>query len=165
MNKVIVIGCPGAGKSTFARSLAAVTGLPLHYLDMLWHKPDGTNITREEFDSALAEIMSGDGWIIDGNYIRTLEMRLRECDTVFMLDLPTEVCLEGAMSRVGKPRDDMPWVEDELDGEFRRFIEDFSAECRPRIYELLREYGDGREIVIFRSREEAERFAERLGQR
>ena len=77
MNKVIVIGCPGAGKSTFARALAAATGLELHYLDMLWHKPDKTNITREEFDSALARIMSDDGWIIDGNYIRTLEMRLR----------------------------------------------------------------------------------------
>lgn len=47
MNKVIVIGCPGAGKSTFARMLAAATGLELHYLDMLWHKPDKTNISRE----------------------------------------------------------------------------------------------------------------------
>lgn len=165
MNKVIVIGCPGAGKSTFARALAAATGLELHYLDMLWHKPDKTNITREEFDSALARIMSGDGWIIDGNYIRTLEMRLRECDTVFMLDLSTEICLEGARSRVGKKREDMPWVEEELDGEFRQWIEDFAADCRPRIYELLEKYRDGREIIVFHSREEAESFIERLGRK
>lgn len=165
MNKVIVIGCPGAGKSTFARTLAAATGLELHYLDMLWHKPDKTNISREEFDSALARIMSGDGWIIDGNYIRTLEMRLRECDTVFMLDLSTELCLEGAKSRVGKKREDMPWVEEELDGEFCQWIEDFAADCRPRIYELLEKYRDGREIIVFHSREEAESFIERLGRK
>lgn len=50
MEKVIIIGCPGAGKSTFARKLKEKTGLPLFYLDMIWHKPDGTNISRDEFD-------------------------------------------------------------------------------------------------------------------
>ena len=48
MKKVIVIGSPGAGKSTFSRKLRDKTGLPLFYLDMIWHKPDKTNITREE---------------------------------------------------------------------------------------------------------------------
>ena len=51
MQKVIVIGCPGAGKSTFARQLREVTGLPLYYLDMLWHRPDRTNPPREENDA------------------------------------------------------------------------------------------------------------------
>ena len=50
MKKVIIIGCPGAGKSTFARKLKDRTGLPLFYLDMIWHKADGTNISRDEFD-------------------------------------------------------------------------------------------------------------------
>lgn len=40
--KAIIIGCPGAGKSTFARKLSEKTQLPLYYLDMLWHKPDRT---------------------------------------------------------------------------------------------------------------------------
>ena len=155
MNKVIVIGCPGAGKSTFARTLAAATGLELHYLDMLWHKPDKTNISREEFDSALARIMSGDGWIIDGNYIRTLEMRLRECDTVFMLDLSTELCLEGARSRVGKKREDMPWVETEFDPEFREFITHFSETRLPNIYALLEKHRD-KTLTVFHSRAECE---------
>ncbi len=51
MQKIIVIGSPGAGKSTFARKLRDKTGLPLHYLDMIWHRPDKTNITHEEFDA------------------------------------------------------------------------------------------------------------------
>ena len=97
----MVIGCPGAGKSTFAKRLHEVTGLPLYYLDMLWHKPDRTNIPREEFDARLEEIVRKDKWIIDGNYQRTLELRLKECDTVFLLDYPLEVCLAGAQSRIG----------------------------------------------------------------
>ena len=40
MRKIIIIGCPGAGKSTFARKLRDDTNLPLYYLDMLWHKED-----------------------------------------------------------------------------------------------------------------------------
>ena len=55
MQKILVIGCSGAGKSTFARRLRDSTGLPLYYLDRLWHKPDRTHITREEFDRVLAE--------------------------------------------------------------------------------------------------------------
>ncbi len=83
MKKIIVIGCPGAGKSTFARKLRDATGIPLYYLDMLYHKPDKTIVKREEFDIGLNDIIKKDNWIIDGNYQRTLELRLRECDTVF----------------------------------------------------------------------------------
>ena len=59
MLRAMVIGCPGAGKSTFARKLRDITGLPLYYLDMLWHKPDKTNISREEFDRTLSVILNG----------------------------------------------------------------------------------------------------------
>ena len=83
MQKVLVIGCSGAGKSTFARRLRDITGLPLYYLDRLWHKADRTHITREEFDRVLAEWLARPAWIIDGDYSRTLPQRLEACDTVF----------------------------------------------------------------------------------
>ena len=95
MKKVLIIGCPGAGKSTFGRALAAKTGLPLFYLDMVWHRADRTTVSRDEFDVKLTEIMKNEGWIIDGNYKRTLPVRLREADTVFFLDYPIDVCLAG----------------------------------------------------------------------
>ena len=158
MRKVIIIGCPGAGKSTFARKLRDDTNLPLYYLDMLWHKEDKTNISREEFDTKLNDILKKDKWIIDGNYLRTLKMRLKECDTVFLLDYPLEVCLDGAKSRIGKKREDMPWVETELDEEFKQFIEDFSKEQLPQVYELLDKYSEELNIIIFKSRVEAEEY-------
>ena len=158
IRKAIVIGCPGSGKSTFSRKLRDLTGLPLYYLDRIWHKADKTTVTREEFDAALEEILAGDRWIIDGNYSRTLELRLQACDTVFLFDLPLEDCLQGASSRIGTVREDLPWVETEFDPEFRQWIEDFPREQLPRIYELLRQSGTGKTVFIFRSRQEADRW-------
>ncbi len=157
MKKIIVIGCPGAGKSTFSRALRDRTGLPLYYLDMIWHKPDKTNVTREEFDLRLSEILEKDEWIIDGNYNRTLEMRLSKCDTVFLLDFPTEVCIGGVEARIGTKREEMPWVEEEFDSEFRQWILDFSEQKLPYIYELLGKYAD-KEIFIFKTREEMNKY-------
>ena len=155
MKKVIVIGCPGSGKTTFAEKLKDKTGLPLYYLDAIWHKPDKTHIPHEEFDTRLGEILSEDVWIIDGNYSRTIERRIAACDTVFLFDLPVEVCLAGAMSRVGKERYEMPWIETEFDPEFKKQIEEFPTTTLPAIYELLEKYND-RNITVFKSRKEAD---------
>lgn len=162
MKRAVVIGCSGSGKSVFSRKLRDVTGLTLYYLDMIWHKPDGTNILRDEFDKQLDSIISRDSWIIDGNYQRTLETRIKACDTVFLFDLPTEICIEGALSRIGKKREDMPWFENELDPEFRQWIESFRANQLPEVYRLLEKYKNNREIVVFRTREQADKFIEKL---
>lgn len=159
MKKVIVIGCPGAGKTTFAERLRDKTGLPLYYLDAIWNKPDRTHISREEYDMRLKEILALDLWIIDGNYSRTVEARLSACDTVFLFDLPVEICLDGAVSRLGKARYDMPWIDTELDPKLKGEIEEFPTKNLPVIYELLQKYSD-KNIVVFKSREEAERFLE-----
>ncbi|MDE6494736.1 MAG: hypothetical protein K2L30_00695 [Duncaniella sp.] len=162
MKKVIVIGCPGAGKSTFARKLSAKTGLPLHYLDMIWHLPDRKTLSREELVLQIEKIAAGEEWIIDGNYLHTMAIRLEHCDTVFFFDLPVEICLEGAESRVGKEREDMPWTEDELDDEFRQWIVDFPTQQLPVIRKLLSDYSQKLDIIEFRSREEADAFVEKI---
>ena len=162
MNKVIIIGCPGSGKTTFAEKLQKCTGLPLYYLDAIWHKPDKTHIPREEFDQRIAEIFETPKWIIDGNYKRTIEMRMKQCDTVFLFDLPVEMCLQGVTDRVGKERYDLPWLETQVDPEFRQFIEDFPKDTLPYIYELIEKYKDGKRVIIFKSREEADGFIEKL---
>ena len=160
MNKVIVIGCTGAGKSTFSRKLAAKTGLPLYYLDMIWHRPDRTVAGRDEFDKRLAEIMAEDRWILDGNYARTLPLRLEQCDTVFFFDLPLEVCIEGAKSRLGKERVDMPWTDNELDPEFLQWIIDFPRDIVPEINRQLSDFDKA--LIRFSSRTEADSFIDSL---
>ena len=162
MKKVIVVGCPGSGKSTFARKLQEKAGLPLYYLDMIWHKPDKTTLTKEEFDEKLHELIARDEWIIDGNYSRTLEPRLQACDTAFVFDLPLEVCLAGAQARVGTKRIDMPWEETELSQEFLNYILSFSQQKLPRLLQLARQYSAQKQVVFFRSRRECDDFLKSL---
>ncbi len=154
--KIIIIGSPGSGKSTFARKLRDKTGIPAYYLDMLFHKPDRTTVCREEFDAKLYEIIKLPEWIIDGNYQRTLALRFEACTDVFFFDIPVEQCLEGAASRVGQTREDMPWAELEFDEDFRQYILDFPKDQLPGIYDLADRYQDSRNITIFRSRAEAD---------
>ena len=158
MRKIIVIGCPGSGKTTFAEKLAKKSGIQLFYLDAIWHKADRTHITREEFDMRLSEILQLDEWIIDGNYSRTLERRISVCDTVILFDLPMELCLEGATLRIGKKRCDMPWIDTELDPYLKREIEDFGTKNLPSIYALIDKYKESKKIIIFKTREEADSF-------
>lgn len=163
MEKVIIIGCPGSGKTTFAEKLQKCTGIPLYYLDAIWHKPDKTHIPREEFDERIQEIFATPEWIIDGNYNRTIEMRLKECDTVFLFDLPTEVCVQGARERIGKGRYDLPWIEEGPDPMFEVFIKEFSKKSLPKIYKLIEKYKSERNVVIFKSREETDAYLEKSG--
>lgn len=158
MEKIIVIGSPGAGKSSFSKKLKNITKLPLYHIDMLYHKKDGTHITKEELEEKLKEIFKTDKWIIDGNYQKTLELRINECDTIFLLDFPTQVCLEGAKSRIGQKRDDLPWVEEKLDENFKQCIINFTNEKLPQIYKLLDKYKMNHSIFIFKSRGEADNY-------
>ena len=162
MQKVLVIGCSGAGKSTFARRLRDRTGLPLYYLDRLWHKPDRTNVTQEAFDRGLAQWLARPAWIIDGNYSRTLPQQLEACDTVFFLDFPLEVCLAGVENRRGVQRPDMPWVEEELNAEFLQYILDFGRDQLPIVTALLERYRGRRKIITFHSRAEADNYLNAL---
>lgn len=157
MKKIIVIGCPGSGKSTFSRALHDITGIPLHHLDMMYWNSDKTTVEKSVFLDRLYSVLEEDEWIIDGNYGSTMELRLNACDTVFFLDYPLDVCLDGIKARRGKPRGDMPWVETEEDSGFTEFVRSYNESQRPKVTELLCRYGD-KSITVFTSREQAEDF-------
>lgn len=157
MKKVIVIGCPGSGKSTFSKVLHKNTGIPLYHLDMMFWNKDKTTVEKHIFLERLSEILKRKKWIIDGNYASTMEMRIKECDTVIFLDYPLDVCLDGIRNRRGKERSDMPWIETEEDSEFVEFIKNYNEQNRPQVIELLNRYID-KNILVFKSRDEAEEF-------
>ena len=157
MKKIIVIGCPGSGKSTLSRKLHNITEIPLYHLDMMFWNEDKTTVEKSVFVKRLSEVLIKDSWIIDGNFSSTMECRMNECDTVIFLDYPTDVCLDGVEKRRGKPRGYIPWIETEEDEEFTEFIKTFNVSRKPAILALLDKYKE-KNILIFKSREEADRF-------
>ncbi len=161
MKKIIVIGCSGSGKSTFARELHKRTGIPLYHLDMMYWNADKTVAERDAFLKRLNGVLFEDAWIVDGNYSSTMELRMTACDTVVFLDYPPEVCLDGVRARIGQPRSDMPWTESEEDGEFLKYIKSYNAEQRPRVFELMQKFDD-KNIIVFKSRKEADEFLTRV---
>ena len=157
MKKVIVIGCPGSGKSTVSRALHNKTGIPLYHLDMMYWNADKTTVEKSMFLERLSVVLEKDEWIIDGNYGATMELRMAACDTVIFLDCPLDVCLDGIRARRGKPRSDMPWIETEEDAEFIEFIKSYNEQQKPKVLELLKKYSC-KNIIIFKCREQADAF-------
>ena len=160
-HRILILGCPGSGKSTFARALAARTGLPVVHLDNLWWRADGTHISREDFDRALGELLQGERWILDGDYSRTYEVRLRAADTVVFLDYPEDVCMDGIRRRIGEERPDMPWKESTLDPELVAQVQNYARDNRPQVLSLLQSYPEKR-ALIFTSRAQAAAWLSRL---
>ena len=157
MQRIIIIGCPGSGKSRLSRALHNKTGIPLYHLDMMYWNSDKTTVEKSVFLERLSAVLKKDEWIIDGNYGSTMELRMAACDTVIFLDCPLDVCLDGIKERRGKSRSDMPWIETEEDAEFIEFIKNYNEQQKPKVLELLKKYSD-KNIIVFKSREEADAF-------
>ena len=167
MERVMIIGCGGAGKSTLARKLGEKTGLPVVHLDQIWWEPGNwQHIEKSEFDERLAEELRKPRWILDGNFNRTIEARLAVCDTVIYLDSPRLVCLKNWLGRViqnwGHARADMAeGCAEWFDPEMAKWIWKFNKQNRSRYYALL-EKTENKNIVILKSRRQAEKFLESL---
>ena len=152
MRRVLILGSPGAGKSTLARKLATRTGLPLIHLDQLFWRPSWTEAPPEEWHKQLAAALAQDAWIIDGNYGNTVEMRLARADTAILLDFPRWLCLLRTFKRValgwGRVRPDMPaGCPEHFDPEFLRFIWNFRKKQRLKLLSALQRF-PGRKIVM-----------------
>ncbi len=153
MERILIIGCPGSGKSTLARALGEKLGLPVIHLDQLWWKDGWKNVTREEFDSRLAMVLNMDQWIIDGNYSRTMPVRLAQCDTVVYLDFNRWECLWGGIQRVvesyGRVRPDMAaGCPERFDFAFFKWIWTYNTRNRPKNYVWLAQAQHAKTIVL-----------------
>jgi adenylate kinase family enzyme len=161
--RVLVLGCCGSGKTTFADRLGALTGLPVVHLDRLYWKPGWTEPSREEFEAILQRALSADEWIMDGNYSRTLPMRLDRCQQVVYFDFPRLICLKGILKRYiqnrGTQRHDIgDGCPEKMDWAFIKYTWNFKKVSGLRDKALINSLGIP--AVILRSRRDETRFLE-----
>ncbi len=162
--KTVIVGCGGSGKSYLAARLGEITGIEVVHLDRLYWLPGWVTRSKEEFDGMLEKVYEKDSYIMDGNFMRTMERRVGEADTVIWLDFPTLACIRGVISRVisyrGNVRPDMgDGCPERFDPSFMKWIVDFRKTTRPKIINIVdRARKRGLSVTVLRSRCEVNSF-------
>jgi adenylate kinase family enzyme len=168
MQRVLVMGSSGSGKSTFARRLSGITGLPMVSIDALFWKPGWVESDREEFWERLAEVTRQPCWIMDGNYTSAAgELRREVSDTVIWFDLPRAACMWGILSRIaksyGQVRPEMAeGCPEKFDFEFFHYVWMYRARQRPVLLEYFEGLRPDQSLISFTHRGEADRYLDDL---
>lgn len=142
MERVLIIGSNGAGKSTFSFRLAEKTGLPLIHIDQIYWR-DTWDVTPEaEFDRRVQAETQNPRWIIEGNNLRSLPRRLVRADTVFWFEFPPPLCVLNIFRREwayrGRVRPDMPdQCVSRCDMKFLQMVWDFNRRNHRKIAAML----------------------------
>lgn len=164
MDRIIVIGCGGAGKSTFSRELSNKLYIPVYHLDKLFWNKGWIETPKAEFNKKIEEVINKDKWIIDGNYIRTIDIRAKKADTIIFINMPTYICLYRIFKRRfiyrGKSRPDMAeGCPEGIDIEFFKWVLSYNKKIRPEILKKLSLYKE-KNIVVLNGRKEVKKFLE-----
>lgn len=134
----MIVGCPGAGKSTAARALSARTGLPIIHLDYHYWRAGWVPEDPARWPEKVAALARQPRWIMDGNYANTLPYRIAHADTLIHLDFPTWLCMSRVIRRtlvnLGRERhgEFVAGCPERFDFEFLRFVWRYRRDFRSR---------------------------------
>ena len=161
MQRVAVVGSGGAGKSTFARALGVSTGLPVIHLDEHYWKPGWVEPSRVEWRIIQEARLTGDRWIVDGNYGSTLDVRLSRVDTVIILARRPSVCVAQELRRQLSNRGravQAPGCPERIDPKFLRWIWRYPRDSRPRLDAAIHDHGQHARVIELASRKDIDEF-------
>ncbi|QUL52732.1 DNA topology modulation protein [Paenibacillus tritici] len=157
MNRILILGSGGSGKSTLARQLGGLLDLPVVHLDAHFWSPGWIPKPNEEWEELVRQYTDQRRWIMDGNYSRTMDMRLKRADVIILLDLPRLLCMYRIVKRRmmyhNQSRPDMnEGCPEKLDWAFVRWVWNYKTRSRSSTMERLRQTGSHQEVIIVTSR-------------
>lgn len=167
MNRILVIGSAGSGKSTLSQQLSERLQLPIIHLDKYYWKPNWIATPDEEWDQFIAEATSQEQWIMDGNYSRTLDLRIKRADAIIFLDMPRLLCIYRIIKRRiryhGKTRPDLnEECPEKLDWAFFIWVWNYKKRSRMRVIEMLELVKGEKEIIIVETRKQVKELMNRV---
>lgn len=168
MNRIVIIGKCGSGKSTLARKLGEKYNLEVIHLDRLFHGPNWVHkYSKEEFFEVVSKIVEKKKWVIDGNYRKSMDIRMQNADTIIFLDLPKITCSFRVIKRLfdqrNRKRMDVPDnCEENLDLGFLRLFYEIFNYHRKEILEKISKYKNVKKIYFLKSQKEIDNFLSNL---
>jgi len=163
MNRVMVLGSAGSGKSTLSQKLGPILGLPVIHLDQHYWKPNWVGTPNEEWDEVVLELTMREQWIIDGNYSRTIDKRMERADLIIFLDMPRWLCLYRVLKRRimyhNKTRPDMnEECPEKIDFEFVKWVWNYRKRSRVNTLRRLEQVEKHKEVIILNTRKQVDEF-------
>ena len=167
MKRILILGCCGSGKSTFARQLHSKTQIPIIHLDQEYWQPNWVETPKEKWNSIVKKLAQRDTWIMDGNYSSSLHLRIPRADTIIYLDKSTSTCLYRVGKRVithyGKVRPDMvEGCPERFDLEFMHYVLTFNLRNRKKLLKKLEGLKNEKQVFIFQKEKEIIKFINEL---
>lgn len=152
--KVLIFGRSGSGKTTLSLKLSELTGVPIFHIDEHFFEP-GTNWKErspELFYSELSKELKKKSWIIEGNGMRSLEMRFKEADLALFFNPPLLLCYLRIFSRAlrslvgGDPIGSPKGMKSPITWRLLKYVWNYSKRYKSKIEALKRGY-PGVELV------------------
>jgi adenylate kinase family enzyme len=167
MDRIVILGCGGSGKTLLANQLAALLELPLTHLDTVYYDSEWKPPAQDEFAEIQRRLVAPRRWLLEGNYASTLPIRLAAADTVIFLDLPAVTCLAGVVQRRLRYRGGQHTngVYDRITWNFVRYIWGFRTSMRPKLQRLIAEHGAHVQLITLSSRRQTRQFLRTLHDR
>ena len=161
MQRVVIVGPGGAGKSTLARELGTRTGLPVIHLDRLYWKPGWVEPPLEEFRAKQATALAGNEWIVDGNYSGSADLRLPRADVILVLNFNPVRCIARVARRTWRSHGQetqAPGCPDKLDWQFVKWIFTYRRKAWVRMHAAISQYAPDTPVVTLKTPRSVRRY-------
>lgn len=167
MNKILILGNSGSGKSTFGKQLSEKLNIDLLFLDVFVYDESWDNPNHKQMEDEVQKFLAKDKYIIDGNFLNYAKERFTDCDTIIFLDINRFICLKSVLDR--KKEYIYKYRESRSDNVMERInfsyikwvIFWFYIKSKPKIKKILKDNKD-KNIVILKSRKEMANYIDNL---